>query len=815
MGRTKPCGFLRGRRRPDIRMPKRIPAQSPSSPQARKPAPQQEPHAEPASSTTGTPTEAQFKKLIEVISRSQLNYRELIDSLDHAVFTISLEGEIRVANRRFVEILGVSFQDLIGHRLDEFIAVPTMADAHSGRAAFLEKGHWAGRISIQLKSDPRRRFYDCWLQALTDDQVTSVCGWVRDVTSQHESELRFTELFESLREGIFFTTPEGTLLDANPALIRMLGYENKEELKKLNFRDIYADPAQRDALVHQVIYQGAVQDVDVIYRRKDGTHIHCLASGFAIRDTFGRTIRMQGTLVDVTERIEIEARLHQEQEFVRRLVASFPDMIAVMDFEGRFTFVSPRVEDILGHPARELVGKLLSEQIHRDDVPQLREAFAKLTSGRSANAQFEYRTKHADGTWRSMRASASPLYDSTGKINGVVASARDVTDAKVAEKQNIQKEKLAAMGEMMSGVAHELNNPLTAILGVSDLLRERAPDDATRRQTEIILKQARRAAVIVQNLLSYARPSALARKKMRPEEALQAAIDQQRASLSQKNISIELAPPAAGLALEADPKLLHQVFVNLIVNAEQAITSRGERGALRISVEHADGRIAFVFADDGPGISPENIAKIFDPFFTTKRPGGGTGLGLAICTAIIKEHGGSIEVQSTPGKGAEFRVWLPEFVEEISAPAPVLAVRPTIGAPAGSGALRGHSVYVVDDEESIREIVQEGLSARGMAVEGASSSEEALPHLAAHSYDIVICDFNLPGLNGEEFFKRVQPVAGVPAPKFVFMSGALLDPATMAHFKEKGASVLQKPFHIAALATLLTELLQPQPAGVK
>jgi PAS domain S-box-containing protein len=793
-------------------MSKRISAQPPT--RSSKRAPQRVVNQAPLDSVAAPSTEAQFQKLVEVISRSQLSYRELIDSLDHAVFTISLEGEIRVANRRFVEILGVSFPDLIGHRLDEFITVPTMNEALSGRDAFLEKGHWAGRISIQLKTDPRRRFYDCWLQALTDEaQLTSVSGWVRDVTSQNESEIRFTELFESLREGIFFTTPEGVLLDANPALLRMLGYASKDELKKLNFREIYADPAQRDTLVRQIIYQGSVQDLEVMFRRKDGTHIHCLASGFAIRDTFGRTIRMQGTLVDISERIEIEARLHQEQEFVRRLVASFPDMIAVMDFEGRFTFVSPRVEDILGHPAQELVGKLLSEQIHRSEVPALREAFANLTSGRTANAQFEYRTKHADGSWRTMRASASPLYDAAGKINGVVASARDVTDAKTAEKQNLQKEKLAAMGEMMSGVAHELNNPLTAILGVSDLLRERAPDDATRRQTEIILKQARRAAVIVQNLLAYARPSALTRKKMRPEEALQAAVDQQRASLSQKNIAIELVPPASGLALEADPKLLHQVFVNLIVNAEQAITSQGERGALRVSIEYADGKIGFVFADDGPGIAAENIGKIFDPFFTTKRPGGGTGLGLAICTAIIKEHGGSIEVQSTPGKGAEFRVWLPEFVEEISAP-PV-AVRPAVAAPAGSGALRGHSVYVVDDEESIREIVQEGLVARGMTVEGASSSEEALPHLAAHTYDFVLCDFNLPGLNGEEFFKRMQPRAGTAAPKFVFMSGALLDSATLAHFTEKGASVLQKPFHIAALATLLTELLQPQAAAIK
>ena len=179
-------------------MPKRISDQSP--PPAAKRASTHAPEAAPKPASGQVPlegglaasTEAQFKKLVEVISRSQLNYRELIDSLDHAVFTISLEGEIRVANRRFVEILGVSFQDLIGHRLDEFIAVPTMAEALRGRDAFLQKGHWAGRISIQLKKDPRRRFYDCWLQALTDDeQVTSISGWVRDVTSQHESEIRF------------------------------------------------------------------------------------------------------------------------------------------------------------------------------------------------------------------------------------------------------------------------------------------------------------------------------------------------------------------------------------------------------------------------------------------------------------------------------------------------------------------------------------------------------------------------------------------------------------------------------------------------
>lgn len=762
---------------------------------------------------SGAPTESQFKKLVEVISRSQLNYRELIDSLDHAVFTVSLEGEIRVANRRLSEILGVSFQDLIGHRLDEFVAEPGLAETARYLDGFLERGHWAGRIAVRLKSETHKRFYDCWLQAVREaEQAPSISGWVRDVTSQHESEIRFTELFESLREGIFFTTPEGKLLDANPALLRMLGYEDKEELKKLNFRELYADPAQRDTLVRQVVEHGAVQDVDVIYRRKDGSQIHCLASGFGVRDTFGRTIRMQGTLVDISERIEIEARLHHEQEFVRRLVASFPDVIAVMDLDGRLTFISARIEDMLGHPAADLIGKVLWSQIHRDDAAELTRAFRKLSNGELAHAQLEYRTKHADGSWRMLRASASPLFDASGKINGVVASARDVTETRAVEKQQLQKEKLAAMGEMMAGVAHELNNPLTAILGISDLMRERAADDATRRQVEIVLKQARRAAGIVQNLLAFSRPSALASKKLRPEQVIKQVIDQQQPSLQQKNVTVHLEAPENLPAVNADPRLLQQVFVNLILNAEQAISSRRDHGALRIIVEAADGKIAFVFADDGPGIAPENLAKIFDPFFTTKRPGGGTGLGLTICQAIVKEHGGTMEVQSVPEAGAEFRVILPAAQGEPAATAE--APKAQASAPARvASVLQGRSVYVVDDEESIREIVQEGLAARGMKVEGASSSEEALPHLATQTYDFVLCDFNLPGLNGEQFFERMLAnSARGPAPKYVFMSGALLDPETMARFSEKGAAVLQKPFHMAGLAALLTELLEAPPS---
>ena len=771
------------------------------------------------SSGGSTPVAPSSQELVDLISKSLLNYRDLIDSLDYAVFTISLRGEIRVANRPLAAILGLEFPDLIGHGLDDFLSEPTLKQATEALPKLFATGRWQGRIPVRFKRDPQQlRYYDCWLQLVDEEgRGKSVSGWARDVTPQHEPEMRFAELFESLREGIFFTTPEGKLLDANPALVRMLGYEFKEDLKAGSFRERYADAAQRDHLVSRIVEQGSVQDVDVLFRRKDGSEIHCLASGFAIRDSFGQVIRIQGTLVDITERIEVEERLRQEQEFVRQLVANFPEMIAVLDLDGKFTFISSRIHELLGRSPEDVVGKSLATLTHRDDVDRLKTSLRRFAEGELKNAQIEFRTRHADGSWRLLRASVSPVYGSGGRISGVVASARDVTDAKEAEKQKLQKEKLAAMGEMMSGVAHELNNPLTAILGVSDLMRDRATDEVTRRQADMVLKQARRAAGIVQHLLAFSRPSALASQKIHPEEIIRKVVEQQAPLLRQKNVSIELKA-AAGLAeIEADPRLLQQVFVTLITNAEQAIAGARDSGTIRVSVSQTDSKVVFEFADDGPGIPAASLSKIFDPFFTTKRPGGGAGLGLTIAIAIVKEHGGTIEVDSASGEGARFQVVLPAAVKESLGDATDTDAlrRPAAARPlAGSSPLHGHSVYVVDDEESIREIVQEGLGARGMTVEGASSSEEALVHLAHRSYDFIICDFNLPGLNGGQFFERARSQPGTAATKFIFMTGALLDTETAAKFMQNGASMLQKPFHIAALAALLADLMPqsvPQP----
>src|SRR5208282_5803408 len=304
------------------------------------------------------PSDEQIEKLLDVVARSQHGYRELIDSLDHIVFNISLDGEIKVVNRKFADVLGLGFNDIVRHKVGEFFSEPTKEAVQNAIPMFLEKRSWTGVLKVRLRANNEVRYFDSVLQPiLKGDEVVAVSGVARDVTAQRESELRFTELFESLQEGVYFSTPQGTLLEANPALVRMLGYEHKEELMLKNSNELYDDPAQRAWKMAELEKAGVVRNFEVTLKRKDGKLIRCLDTCSALRDGAGRISRVQGTLIDITERVEMERRLQQEQEFGRRVVECFPDLIVAFDAAGRITFISPRCEEFVGLPAAALIGK--------------------------------------------------------------------------------------------------------------------------------------------------------------------------------------------------------------------------------------------------------------------------------------------------------------------------------------------------------------------------------------------------------------------------------------------------------------------------
>ena len=604
-----------------------------------------------------TPSEEQLDQLGQLIMRSQRNFKELIDSLDDVALAISLDGTLRTVNRRTAEILGIPYAQLVGHKLEEFLDAPLRAEGSASLTRFLDKRNWSGVVEVHLKNDSRRLYYDCVVNAIVKGgDVAGASVLARDVTGHREKEQRFTQLFESLQEGVYISNPDGRLLEVNPALVTILGYDSKEDLLSQPPEQLSVDSGGDPVLGRTGSQSGRTRTREVRLRRKDGGVAVCEDTSAGVMEA-GRVIRYQGTLVDVTEKRAMERQLRRQEEFQRHLLESFPDLILVLDLKGQYTFVSARIAELLGYGPEHLMGKNVDDA--EITSPELAALYRTVATGKSSLTSCEYGSRHHDGSWRTMLGMASPMLDAEGHPAGVIISVRDVTTEKKMEQQIIQSERLAAMGQMIGGFAHELNNPLTVILGNAELLQEGDTSEGARKQLAVLHQQARRAAEIVQNLQYFARPPAPGRSQVNLNELVQRTVQMQAYPLRKSNITVDFLPEPAIPAVVADPNQLMQVFLNLLLNADQAIRESREKGTIRVRIGGRPDSVWIVFQDDGPGIAPENLAHIFDPFFTTKRPGRGTGLGLSICKTVLREHGGNIEAASAPGGGAVFTITLP------------------------------------------------------------------------------------------------------------------------------------------------------------
>jgi PAS domain S-box-containing protein len=771
------------------------------------------------------PTGDELQHLFQMICKSQQGFRDLIDSFDDVLLALSLEGDIRAVNRAFADLVGRPFQEIIGKHIGDFLedvshTSPEVIERELER--FRDRRTWNGVVQLRVNGREANYYFECVAHAMVrDGEVHGLTVLARDITSARRNEARFTELFESLQEGIYIVSHDDKILEVNPALVRMLGYDSREELLSRKVTDIFNDELQRTAIVREVNRQTGPQSVEITLRRKDGQPLICLNTATAVRDSGGRVVRYQGAVVDISERRSIEKKLYQQQEFARRLVDSFPDLILVVDSQKRYTFVSPNIKEILGYEPQEAMELVFGEHTVPEERPALLGLFNDLLEGRKLFGSIEVGVRHKQGGLRRLRCHFSPFNDEQGKIEGVVVSGRDVTEMKRLEEQLIQAEKLAAMGQMLAGVAHELNNPLTAILGVSELLRDRqGVDDATKRQLEMTHRQARRAARIVQNLLEFSRPALPQKKALDLNTVLDRTLQLHEHSLRRNAVEVDFHPMPSIPPVVGDANQLIQVFLNLITNGEQAIRAVRQSGRIQIRVGRVFDRVSVTVQDDGVGIKPEAVSKLFDPFFTTKRPGGGTGLGLSICMSIVREHGGDIEAESLPGGGAAFTVTLP-FVPQQGSKPPLMALDSS-----GSGEMmsplrdvfQNRAVLVLDDEESIRMLLAEGLAAQGLKVDSAATAEQAMQLILGGKYDAILCDLQLsgtgPNADGCNVASRLQVAAGSHRPEVVFMSG---DVGADEHIHPSFARArrLQKPFRVSDVLAVLSEVLARVPVGSK
>ncbi len=375
-----------------------------------------------------------------------------------------------------------------------------------------------------------------------------------------------------------------------------------------------------------------------------------------------------------------------------------------------------------------------------------------------------------------------------------VLSFEDHTEKRRLQDQLIQSEKMSAIGQLIAGIAHDLNNPLASVVGFADFLAESGDvPQALAEPLRVIRQEAERAATIVKNLLSFARRQEGERLPQPIQPVLESVLALLRNELMALNVDVSLTVEDGIPEIEINPNQLKQVFVNLLTNAAQAIAATGKPGRITVTAKRWLGGVAVSVADDGPGIPEELLPRVFEPFFTTKTQGEGTGLGLSICQGIVKEHGGRITLESSPGAGATFTV------ELLGGARPSRPSQPLV-APEAAGGLR---ILVVDDEPHILHYMRATLESWGHQVELASDGTEAVERALVVPFDVIICDLRMPRLGGREMYNNLARAHPHIAQKVIFATGDTVRGDTLQFLETLGRPFLHKPFTLGELRTVL------------
>ncbi len=589
----------------------------------------------------------------------------ILESIPSFLVETDLGGRILSLNRTQP---GYSLEDFVGKSVDEIVHPKGQEIWRKSFDEVIEKG-----VSVVYEAEdygPRetRAWYLHKLAPVfREGQVESVIMVVDDITERKQAEKAVIELSKqnemilaAAGEGIYGLDLEGKTTFVNPAAAKLIGWE-PDDLIGLSQHSVlhhsHSDgtPYDRDKCpIYAAFRDGRIHHVDdEVFWRKDGSSFPVEYISTPIRDGEGTVVGAVVTFRDITERRQAEERLR----FLSSITEQVSESVVVTDADYRITYVNQAMESLYGYSADEVIGQtpvIMNAEPMADSI----QAGVYATVSAGGTFQGAALNKRKDGSTFDCEFKVSPVYDAGGQITRHIGIQRDVTDRKRMEEQLRQSQLLASLGEMTAGIAHEVNNPLAAILLYSELINRQTLPPAVRKDLKVIRGEAKRASDIMKNLLAYARKAAPVTQRMDIHKTLRRVVNMRQYQERVRNIDIDVKMADGPLRVRGNAAQLTQVFMNLIVNAEEAVEDPDDKRIV-VSTETYSQTARITVADSGGGIPEENLTQVFVPFFSTKSIGKGTGLGLATCHGIVTAHGGSIRAENNDMGGATFIVELP------------------------------------------------------------------------------------------------------------------------------------------------------------
>jgi PAS domain S-box-containing protein len=791
-------------------------------------------------------------RLMEQVLRSQRQWVNTFDSIQDLILVHAADFKIMKVNQAMLARLKLAPQAVVGNACETIL--PKGPETWKGCPYCCR-----GDVDFVEGPDPCFAGYSLVSTSSYTDQNSKQKGTIhviRDTTERRAAEEKYRQLFEQVQEGVFVSTPEGKLIDCNDAFIQMLGYNSRQELGALNVeQELYASPEQRDLFRREIEKHNYVRNFEVTMRRKDGTLLIAVESSFASRDSFGKIDRYQGFLLDMTEKKRAEEEIRRRnrelnalnamaviatQSFdldeilnltLRQVVTLFgaeTGSVYLSDANNSSTFrrragwghrsadrqrlsevsltdgfgdlVMRSRTEVITHEFLPHLPPLVSEFVQADGLPAW--IWVLLWSkdvpigvlGISCRVARQFTSNDEN----LLVAIGRQLATTIEKVRLYEETCRAYDDLRKTQEQLLQSEKMSAVGQLISGVAHELNNPLTAILGYAQLLESEGLEERAQDYVRKLFKQAQRTHRVVQNLLSFARQRQSQKQHVDLRKVLEETLTLREYDLKTNNITVERDWAADTPLADADMHQMEQVFLNIINNAADAMMEKGPGGKLIVRTYLKDKFVCIEFLDSGPGI--QDPKRIFDPFYTTKSIGKGTGLGLSICYGIVKEHGGDIIARNRSEGGALIEVRIP-----VAGTGAVIEQRPEEQSK-HEMAIAGR-LLLAEDEESILEFERDLLVGAGAEVTVVKQRDEVKDRLLVEAFDAVVMNGKSNGVTAPEVYQWLaEKRPGME--KHILFTFATMDPETREFLEKNKIAFLVKPFEVGELISATRKVMQ-------